>query len=50
MKAKELVKTISELGGDFDVVVDNTGGYVEIDGITVNFDDNLNIDSTEVSL
>lgn len=50
LKAKELVKTIAELGGDFDVVIDNTGGYVEVDGITVNFDDDLNIDGTEISL
>ena len=50
LKAKELVKMIAALGSEFDIVIDNTGGYVEVDGITVNFNDDMSIDSTEVSL
>lgn len=50
MKAVELVEMARSLGRGFDVCIDKNGGYVEVDGITIHFNDDLKIESTEISL
>ncbi|EJL6636771.1 hypothetical protein NMS59_002875 [Vibrio cholerae] len=48
--AKDLAKRIKSLGEQFEVNLDEEGGYIEFDGITVNFDEEINVINTEIKL
>ncbi|EKO3874650.1 hypothetical protein P0F29_003291 [Vibrio metschnikovii] len=49
-QAKDLAKQIKNLGDSFEVNVDENGGYIEFDGITVNLDGEMNVISTDIEL
>ncbi|MGP7735711.1 hypothetical protein [Oceanimonas smirnovii] len=48
--AKDLAKRIKSLGEQFEVNLDEEGGYIEFDGITVNLDEEMNVINTEIKL
>lgn len=47
--AQEIASMVKGIN-TFDLCIDDTGGYIEIDGVTVHFDENLESTHTEVSL
>lgn len=49
-KARILAKQIKSLGEQFEVNVDENGGYIEFDGLTVNLDKEMNVISTDIQL
>ncbi|WP_159074857.1 hypothetical protein [Vibrio cholerae] len=49
-QVKELAEKIKLLGNEFEVNLDQEGGYIEVNGITVNFDDEMNVINSVVQL
>ncbi|AZU97836.1 hypothetical protein [Vibrio phage LP.2] len=50
-KVKELIAQLIELGEWVDICVDSeNGGYVEVDNVTHNFDEDLNLTNSSLEL